>query len=245
MLCRDELRQARATVLKDSESFADLLFAIERLGILASGKRGGLGQKKQTLLAIACRASLATKVPAELDPFHSSADELFELVRLGRNDAMHEGVTARNLASHAAELALLLEEGLVNGSDKIGAYMVKTPIRAELWHPISHVRQQMLLNSFSFLPIRVPNGNGEEWRLISDLALAALLRPGDRAERERRLVMTVEKAIKKLGLRLEKPQLAKPDTDIIALLNDATGRPILVVDAHERLVGIATPFDLL
>jgi hypothetical protein len=32
-------------------------------------------------------------------------------------------------------------------------FMVKDPVRASLWQPISSVRSSMLVNSFSFLPI--------------------------------------------------------------------------------------------
>ena len=39
---------------------------------------------------------------------------LYDLVRNARNDAMHEGAFARNLAVHLVQLSVMLEDALVN-----------------------------------------------------------------------------------------------------------------------------------
>ena len=47
--CRDELRAARSAVLRDSEAYSELLFAIERTGAAARSN------KQPTILDLNCR----------------------------------------------------------------------------------------------------------------------------------------------------------------------------------------------
>ena len=70
----------------------------------------------------------------------------------GRNDALHQGACARHLANHAVQLALVLEDALMPSEPKVSDFMVRDAICAAHWQPISFVRQQMLANSFSYLP---------------------------------------------------------------------------------------------
>src|ERR1035441_1611646 len=126
---------------------------------------------------------------------------------------MHEGAYARHLASHAVKLALILEDALCNGSDKdgsnksletpfpklapegalmkIGELMVPNPICAEIWHPLSFIRQTMLESSFSYLPVQTTADGKSAWKLVSDLELARYLKTARNAEeRKSRLVQT-------------------------------------------------------
>jgi CBS domain-containing protein len=239
---RDQLRAARTAVLQDAEAFPELLFAFERLGALAAGRTGGFAFYKEDILAIASRSPLARNHSA----YGSTAESLFELVRKGRNEALHQGFFARHLAAHAVELSLIVEDGLVNGAERIGDLMVRTPVRAEPWHPISHVRHDMLLNSFSYLPLLADGtwDHPKEWYLVSDLGISRFLRSAGAREREERLLCAVQEATTR-GLILERAQTVRPDTSVSEVLQSTNGRPFLVVEGDERLVGIATPFDLL
>jgi hypothetical protein len=246
LFCRDQLRDARASVLRDAEAFPEILFAVERLGSLTTGEQMTLGKYRTRLLEIASRSPLAEDVPKQSATYHSSASSLYDLVNRARNEALHQGVFARHLAIHAVELALLLEDALVNGARRVSDYMVKAPICAELWHPISHVRQQLLVNSFSYVPVALSGDDAIQWRLISDLALAKLLGDNnDRKERTKRLLATVDDAVTSYGLELVTPQFARPDSLVPDLLQESAGLPILVLDEADHLVGIATPFDFL
>ena len=70
------------------------------------------------------------------------------------NDALHQGAFARHLTIHAIDLALILEDALRSFEEpRVSDYMVRNPLFAELWQPIGFIRQQMLANSFSFLPV--------------------------------------------------------------------------------------------
>ena len=126
---------------------------------------------------------------------------LYDLVKDARNDALHQGAFARHLTSHAIELALVLEDALRRRLDSpvVGDYMVRNHVCAELWQPISFIRQQMLANSFSFLPVK---SSGRDWCLISDLDIATYLGP-DALKRKPRLAQTLNAA--KIPLQLTKP----------------------------------------
>src|SRR5437867_1194601 len=176
---RDELRDARAAVLRDSEAFPEILFAIERTGAALTGRSGSFDRYRSAFMELARRSALANRIAGD-----RSVGRLYDLVQHGRNEALHQGAFARHLADHATQLALILEDALTNGSDRIADYMVGTPVVAQLWQPLRVIRHQMLSNSFSFLPLSTGE-NG--WRLVSDLAVARVLRKsvniGDRALR--------------------------------------------------------------
>jgi hypothetical protein len=170
-----ELRQARLSTQKDAEDFDDLLFVFERLGCYRLSEAATLGSYQESLLALASQSGLGQKLSAIQADWHSSAGILYQLVNEGRNDALHMGARARHLTEHTIELCLILEDAIMNGDQpmtKIGDIMVRTPVTAEEWHPVSYVRQIMLTNSFSYLPIC----RAGEWKLISDYRLAAFLR---------------------------------------------------------------------
>ena len=152
---RDALRTARAEALRDSESFEGIVFAIERLGSLLSKRRANLRRYEPFLTVLARNSPLAETLPASCPGYHTSVDRLFTLVRQGRNSALHEGAYARNLTANAFELALVLEDALLDGHSQIGSFMVRTPVCAFPWQPLGFIRQQMLANSFSFLPVQV------------------------------------------------------------------------------------------
>jgi len=70
--------------------------------------------------------------------------------------------------------------------------MVRNPICAELWQPISFVRQQMLVSSFSYLSVQDNEG---KWFLLSDQEVATYLGNTSNAERKRRMTKSLQEAI--------------------------------------------------
>ena len=242
--CRDVLRAARAAVLCDAEALPEMLFALERVGAVMTGRLGTLGTYQPGLTEVGSRSPLAFQVSIQHPALHITFTRLYNLVRTARNDAMHQGAYVRHLAQHAIELSLILEDAFMNGSDCISDYMVKSPLCAELWQPVSLIRQQMLSNSFSFLPVLL---DGHTWKVVSDCGLAKWLRTSSNdGERGKRLNATPREAHEKLGLNLLDPILASPDSSVsdLLLLVQADGRPILITEG-EQLLGIATPYDLL
>ena len=119
--------------------------------------------------------------------------------------------------------------------------MVRNPVCAELWQPISFIRQQMLANSFSFLPVKRAAG---DWCLISDLDIATYLGP-DALKRKPRLAQTLNAA--KIPLQLTKPcAIDTPLEEALRRLGK-DGKPLLVCRQEQDqqiLVGIVTAFDL-
>ena len=75
----------------------------------------------------------------------------------------------------------------MDGRNRIGDYMVRMPVSACTWHPLSFIRQTMLANSFSYLPVNNGTETEPDLRLISDCHLAAFLRTGKDLDRDRRL----------------------------------------------------------
>ena len=264
---RDQLRAARAVALRDSEEFHDILYALEQLGrylfrekvtnwkLSKSAKHppvGTLGNYKKYIVEIAKQSPLAEEIPLHWPERHMPLDRLYVLVSDARNDAMHQGVFARYTTGHAVTLAIVLEDGLMSEQEEgqlgtVADFMVRNPICAQPWYPISFIRQIMLENAFSCVPVWTEGAKGQGWHLISDQAIASYLRAGTRDERTVRL-STALKDAKELHLEFCTP--IPPDTRINAALQSSKGLPLLVARNHDMqgadsLLGILTPFDLL
>lgn len=244
----DELRKARFAAQKDAEAFDEVLFVLERIGSYRLGEVSTLGPYRPSLLQLATESSLGRTLPPQQRAWHTEANVLYCLVANARNDALHQGAKARYLTDHCIELALILEDALVNGTTPlptVGDIMVRSPLTAEQWQPVSLARKIMLANSFSYLPIKC----GEEWMLLSDVKLVAFLKKGgsEREERNLKLAMTIEEA-QSHGLTFDTSANSGPclntkslhDIDFAAL-----ERPLLVTDNMGNLVGIVTAFDVL
>jgi CBS domain-containing protein len=240
---RGILRDARLRVLRDSEDYQHILRAIEQLGAALYGRVSALDAYRRSLLGLASRSALFEVAEKDATGRYTSPRRLFALLREARNDAMHLGAYARLVARHAVEFSLLLEDALVNGSEIIDDFIVRDPIVAELWQPVGIIRQVMLQNSFSCLPVRVGTG---DWELVSDAAVARLLRGArNNGERKSRLTLTVAEAIEKHRLTLVTPVRVKPGTSLTDIFAGESLQFILVVGDNNRLLGMATPFDLL
>jgi len=260
---RDQLRSARANALRDAEGYLDLLYCIERLGSLywnrkdraarkGKGKgKGSLGDYKDDLVTLATRSPLARCLPKKFPECHVAFDSLYDSVKTARNDALHQGAVARHLTRHAVELALILEDSLMTqeiavAAPTIGAFMVRNPVCASLWHPVSFLRQVMLSEAFSYLPVNCENaedGEGPRWRLVSDYDLAQYLCNSE--SREEDLATTLQAAIKSEKISPALAKLCKVTDPIKAVINKSERSPVLVVTDKGELLGIVTPFDLM
>ena len=239
---RDQFRAARAQALRDAEQFHAVIFALERLGRYLLGAQGDLGAYEKLISKLAGRSPFAELLPNKYPEVHVSFGDLYRIVRVGRNSALHEGAFARNLTTHAVELTLILEDALTSEMNTIGAFMVRGPICAHLWQPLSLVRQIFLANSFSFLPIETGD-ESPKWKLVSDLAVARFLRASSKGQMKR-LDWTLQRAIEEGGLELVDPLVCEVNTPVADALTRCNGYPILVCSGA-RLLGIATPFDML
>lgn len=240
---RDQLRVAREQATADAEGFMTVLFAIERFGTAIVGRAAALGEYRAELVAFAEKSPLASLIPnahrEHLTPFES----LFYLVRVARNDAMHQGAFARHLTSHAVELSIVLEDALMPDGQIVADYMVKGVVCAELWQPLAFLRQAMLANSFSCLPVRLDDMS---WALVSDAALASALRqssPGRNAA----LGVTLEEAINCGLIATEQPVILAPTSRVSDVLRKISARPALVLHPEHpsEIIGIIAAFDLM
>lgn len=240
----DQLRNARAVALQDAEGFPEILYALERIGTALSGAIEGLDYYKPYIQAIANASPLAADLNAGQRNGHIEFDRLYEIVRRGRNEALHHGVFARHLTGHAVELCLLLEDGLLLNANVVTDFMVRDPVCAQLWQPLSLIRQQMLANSFSYLPVQEEDGT---YGLVADVGVArALTRTSTNGERKRMLACSLSEAVKLQYLAILPAVIITPEEHAKVALERCDGKPLLVLDRENRLLlGIVTPFDML
>jgi predicted transcriptional regulator len=239
---REQFRQARAQASADAEGFLEVLYALERLGTALHTKVEGLGAYKDPIREEAEISPLAFTLPASYRSLHMPFDVLYSIVQDARNDALHQGAYVRHITSRAIELSLVLEDALSIRDGLIADYMVRGVVSAELWQPLSYLRQIMLSNSFSFLPLF----DKGEWKLISDLMLATALQ-GSNNQRKTTLALTLEEAFNNNRFRAERADTIPPDTkisEVITHLSQNRYAPVLVVE-DDRLLGIVTSFDLM
>lgn len=237
---RDQLKRARAMALEDAERFQEVIYVVERLGSRLTGKVSNLGRYKERIKGLAEESPLAVEIPRKHPVWHTELGTIYDLVRSARNDSFHEGSFARHVTDNAVYMAIVLEDALMSSAKSVSDFMVREPICASPWQPLSFIRQQMLKNSFTYLPARLRNGHEEPWWLVSDLNLASFLQEGDRKER---LAMTLEAAVPQ-GFVLERAKTCEASMSVVDALRTSHGLPLLVVD-KDRIVGIVAPFDLL
>jgi hypothetical protein len=237
---RDEFKAGRATALADAEGYTGMLLALERLGKVLTGAAVKLSRMKESVEALAAASPLAARLPEQHPACHTPFHVLFDHVRVSRNAAMHEGAHARHLTAHLTQLALVLEDALMAQSRSVGDFVVRNPTCAAMWQPISFLRQVMLSQSYSFLPVALDVGAG--WRIVTDKDVALLIQAAE--DRQVALAMTLGEAVDRGLLPLHQPYCCRRDTDAAEALQNSRGLPILVVES-DHLIGMATPFDLL
>jgi CBS domain-containing protein len=224
-------------VLKDAEAFAAVVQVVERIGRLVGADGHGLGDVKGAVVAVANASPLAMTVPSAHPTYHLRFARLFELVQESRNLAVHEGALARNLTARSIELALVLEDALMPNAKIAGDYMIRGPVTAEPWQPLSFIRQTMLAQSFSYLPVRFDLG---PWEFVADYALAAYLGGEHRRDRLRETLLQAKVG----GLQLLRAEAVDHAEPVVALRQRMDATPVLVTKDRD-LLGILTAFDLL
>ncbi len=246
-----QFREARASVFRDAEAFTEVLFALERLGLLLTGEMGQLKNYRKALIGLASESPLAETLPKAWRAFHTPFAERYVSVQYARNEALHQGAFARHLADGCTLIALTLEDAMATqppAMSQVSDFMVRDPVTASLWQPVAHARQAMLATAFSFLPILDEH---DRWHLLSDAAIASYLR-ADPAARAKRMACTIADAMRMDShpLRLSEAAIRSADTAIsdIALLVAEKNQPVLVIELAsgvDRLIGIISAFDCL
>jgi len=235
------LRTARALVLRDAESFHEAATVLEYIGqVIQRGRGRGLGAYEEQIVALAISDGGA--VDADIR-------RQFNVIREARNDIVHDGAYVRHLSDRLADFLVRLEDAVMCRLRRVGDVMVRNPVTAELWHLITHVRREMLANSFSNIPIYLPGAATPGWHFLTDRAVMRFLTSAPNAqERHDRLGSTIECAIANLAAtELPPAQILCPDDLIVDVAPRLEHLPALVTDARDgsRLVGIISPFDLL
>jgi len=148
----------------------------------------------------------------------------------------------------------VLEEAIMSDYDRVGDFMVRNPVRAYSWQPLGLIRQIMLANSFSYLPVSVDDGGTTAWRLISDFRLARYIRSAT-TEKETmgRLAQTLQQVVDSTEVELLLTETLHQEDGIHDALQGSArlqkgheGLPILVLSPDDKqLIGILTAFDLL
>lgn len=245
---RDQFRLSRAVAFRDGEAFQVILLCLERLGLVLSGEPRGLFGYQRNIEEVARRSPLADFIPGKHKNWHIPFSELYRHVREARNEAIHEGAVARHLTEYALKLLLVLEDAIMVNKTKIRDFMVRDPVTASPWQPISFVREQMLTNGFSFVPIYLFAESGSYWGLISEYAIAKYLRNDTNSnERKKRLATTVNQAIDSNELEIIRAAIYSPSDSIYDVLPKLKNIAILLHDAShpDKLLGIVTAFDFM
>ena len=226
-------RAARALVLSDAESFDEASRVLEYAGQLIDGKvKFGLGHYEDAVVALALESGRHED---------GHVRRLFAVIREARNKAVHEGAWARHLASRLVDLLLIIEEELVRRLHHVEDLMVRSPLVAEQWHLLCHVRKMMLESSFSYLPTYTEQG---KWVLISDFELMHFL--SARVTEKDADSTSVSEAIDSGELKAIEPEVCVQGALVHDVFERIDNCPMLVFDSDGgHLVGILTAFDLL
>src|SRR5713101_3812343 len=93
---RDQLREARFKARKDAEAFEEVVFVVERLGCYLRKEKGDLGKYRPFIVELAALSPLFCAAAGRCRDVNTPFPQLYELVRMARNDRMHEGAIARH-----------------------------------------------------------------------------------------------------------------------------------------------------
>jgi hypothetical protein len=238
---RNVLREARYGALADAEGFLQMCFAIEALGKRLKPNARSLADCRGLLKGFVAEAGLLSDDTATTGA-EKRFDALFEALREARNDIAHTGAYARHIAVEAVSLSLVLEDALMNMRMTVEDFMVTTPVTIEPWQSVGYARQLMLMNSFSYLPM----WDGNEWHLLTDIAVAKYLRPDWPASLKKS--KSVADA-KEDGLQLTKVSPVNAQEVVTALLgqSEMPGLWLVTQEGYPpgHLVGVLSPFELM
>ncbi len=231
---RSQLKEARVRTFKNAEDFDSIIYAVEKIGYFMWNQCENVERGRYSSLGNSLVKNCFEKL-IEQNNLTAQGYDLFRnsygILRNGRNEMMHEGSTARKTSAHAIQVSLFIEEALRGQMKKYEDFMVANPVCAEAWQPLRFIKQVMLENSFSYLPVLHNN----KWYIVADYNIAKFLK--DRNNQNKKLLDNFEELT-------EESTTAKQNQDIdYASLNH---KPILILSKEENhLIGIVTPFDLL
>ena len=237
-----KFKEARLAILKNSEDFDFFINVLEEFGSFIT-----INKNAKTLNDY----ETAIKQYQELyfwniyTPYFNAE---FLIVRTARNEAYHQGVHARNLSKHCIELSFIIEKALISNCMNLSLLaenvMVKNVTFAEEWMPIKMIRREMLINSFTHIPIH----KGGMWFLISELNILSILGVNYNSERgvkEKELIgpLVTEAKFEKATTMQTDSKIA----DVLIKLEKNNGKPILIFSdvKEENLLGIITTYDIL
>lgn len=242
---RDQLRAARYLALADAEGFGAICFAIEAIGLRLLGNKEDMGRYEPKLRELANKSVVLNDLSNDFPVSFTRFDALYATVRRARNDAMHTGVYARHATLAAIELAIGIEEALMKEQEvprrKVADFMVKSPVSVELWQPVAHARQLMLMHSFSFLPIYQ-----ERWKLLSEISMVKYLNSG---QKWKKLLGTSIAIASQEGLTLIDAKVVGWNEDVesvLAAVDLPNSQTLWLVEERRGvLAGVLSPFELM
>ena len=124
--------------------------------------------------------------------------------------------------------------------------MIRDVCYADIDHPMSYIRQRMLVNAFSYLP--VIKTDRSVW-MLSDFAIARWLRQMSWEQQKGALVRTLKTVVEDTAdsLELVKPISLPSETSIADLAKSLSSMPILLHEPKnkKKIVGLISAFDLL
>lgn len=247
---RDRLRAARYAALADAEGFGEICFAIEALGLRLLSKQKNMGGYFASILPLADCSQTLFQLPRRFPALFTGYSALYDAVNKARNDVMHSGSYARHATTAGIELCIGLEESLMATLRPerftVADYMVRSLVTVEPWQPVAHVRQLMLMHSFSFIPVCIDN----QWKLVSETAIAKYLHG---QESKDKLLAAATGSVADRTLTLVEAKSVRSSDRVSEILRDAkviSGPMIWLVTepvegAADRLIGVLTPFELM
>ena len=255
MYFRNEFRKARLATERDPQNCMSIAHVLESFGTQIC--KGHEESQRHSLEK--CFKDIKTFIdkhhPIVADyhsDYHVGFGRLYNVARFGRNDMAHRGSRAKYLAPRFMELSITVEDALMGyaNTEKAQDYMVRDVTIARLEQPLSAIRQDMLINSFTNAPYF--DEDKKEWFVVSDIDIAHYLRPNGKYNPDR-LNDTLKCAIKKdKEFAKHQPFVCKPDSPITDILHDLRQQhkhhlPVLIChpDGKQHLLGILTASDLM
>ena len=249
---RNEFRKARLATEQNPQNCLSIAHVLESFGTQICTKKGthSLGHCADVIKKFVCTHNPIGETLCS--DYHIRFSRLFEVVRRSRNDLAHRGSRAKYFAPRFTELSIAIEDALMNHDsiEKVQDYMVRDVATAQLSQPLSAIRQDMLTNSFSYMPYF---DKGEyKWFVVSDADIAGYLRSGEKYNQDW-LNHTLEYAIRNQGrFARREPTACEPEELVSEILEDCEWQqkrhlPIVVYHSKDRehLLGILTASDLM
>ena len=250
---RNEFRNSRRATERDQQNCTSISHVLESFGSQICNEKKGrhsLGHCADEIKEFVRKHNPISEI---LCPdYHIKFGRLYEVVREGRNDMAHRGSRAKYFVPRFMELSITIEDALMNHDsiEKVQDYMVRDVAIAQLSQPLSAIRQNMLTNSFSYMPYF--DKSECKWFVVSDADIAQYLRFNGKYN-QNQLYGTLECAIKnKNGIDKHEPTVCEPEKLVSEILKDSEWHkkrhlPILVCrrSNKEHLLGILTASDLM